>query len=201
MKIQLPPVLSRSKQPLCCVLIMGYPGSGKTTLAKCIAPLLGLPIYSRDDFKEILFDQIGSKDRNWSELMGSTSYELMWYVTESLLVAHTSCLLESNFTARSATKLREFQARFGVGFIQLILDCSSDILLSRFKQRWESGKRHPGHCDDVGYAELQNLFTVKPKFPPLDLPGEVIRVDTTHFEALQPEEISSIIYKHLIHNT
>ena len=50
------------------LIVNGLPGSGKTTLSRELAPRLGLPLISKDDIKELLFDQLGWSDREHSKL-------------------------------------------------------------------------------------------------------------------------------------
>jgi predicted kinase len=42
------------------VLVGGWPGSGKTTLARALASDLGVPYLSKDDVKEALMDALGT---------------------------------------------------------------------------------------------------------------------------------------------
>lgn len=44
------------------VLVGGWPGSGKTTLATALGPWLGLPVLAKDDVKEALADEFGVPD-------------------------------------------------------------------------------------------------------------------------------------------
>jgi len=41
------------------VLVGGWPGSGKTTLATALGPWLGLPVLAKDEVKEALVDELG----------------------------------------------------------------------------------------------------------------------------------------------
>lgn len=41
------------------VLVGGWPGSGKTTLATALGPALGLPVLAKDEVKEALADVLG----------------------------------------------------------------------------------------------------------------------------------------------
>ncbi|WP_112262999.1 AAA family ATPase [Lentzea terrae] len=41
------------------VLVGGWPGSGKTTLATALGPWLGLPVLAKDEVKEVLADELG----------------------------------------------------------------------------------------------------------------------------------------------
>ena len=42
------------------VLVGGVPGSGKTTLARQLAPLLGMPLIAKDAIKEALMTALGT---------------------------------------------------------------------------------------------------------------------------------------------
>ena len=48
------------------VIITGPPASGKSMLGRELARRLALPLLSKDLFKEVLFDQLGWSDREWS---------------------------------------------------------------------------------------------------------------------------------------
>ncbi|PWK80953.1 putative kinase [Lentzea atacamensis] len=41
------------------MLVGGWPGSGKTTLATALGPWLGLPVLAKDEVKEALADELG----------------------------------------------------------------------------------------------------------------------------------------------
>ncbi len=81
-------------QPL-LLIILGAPGVGKTTLARRLAELLGLPLLVRDDVKEILFDTLGWSDREWSRKLGYASWLIMRYMTGQFLGAGQSVIVES----------------------------------------------------------------------------------------------------------
>ncbi len=65
------------------IIILGPPGTGKTTLGKRIAKDLNLPFVHKDGIKELLFDKLGWSDRVWSRKVGIaitfTSYEAYTY--------------------------------------------------------------------------------------------------------------------------
>lgn len=46
-----------------CILFTGTPASGKSTLADYLADYLNLPVISKDQIKEIMYDDIGFQSR------------------------------------------------------------------------------------------------------------------------------------------
>src|SRR5947209_4425192 len=55
------------------VVISGLPGSGKTTLARQLAPALNLPILDKDSILEHLFDSKGVGDAAWRRMLSRES--------------------------------------------------------------------------------------------------------------------------------
>jgi predicted kinase len=88
------------KQPA-LILVLGMPGSGKTTLATRLSKELTLPLISKDDIKVMLFDVYGWKDREWSKMAGQASYEIMdYFIIEQLRVGN-SIIVESPHISKS----------------------------------------------------------------------------------------------------
>ncbi len=58
---------------------------------------LDLPLVSKDTIKEILFDTLGWRDREWSKKLGHASFELLFHFVESHLGAHRSLVVETAF--------------------------------------------------------------------------------------------------------
>lgn len=95
--------------PTPLLIVVGPPASGKTGLARRLAVDLRLPLLSRDDFKECLFDTLGSgwrvagmmtsdtPDREWSKRLGMASYALLWQALETNLSAGVATIVENNF--------------------------------------------------------------------------------------------------------
>lgn len=169
------------KLPL-VIIITGPPCSGKTTLGRKIAEKFKLPFIHKDGIKELLFNHLGGKDREWSKEMSRLSYSLVFYFFEILLQAENSIIIESNFSDEEHTaqflKLRQQH-----DFMILQINCYADgnILLKRFNDRVTFKIRHPGHVDSVLIEELKPLL-LQGSLPPLKLDGQIFQLDTTEFD-------------------
>lgn len=171
------------------ILITGAPATGKTTIAKALAQRTGLPLISKDDIKELLFDTIGWSDRAWSRKLGVATYGIMYYILAAHLNARKSLILESDFRpAFDVPKLRELKAQFQ--FESLTIHCTTEatVLLERFKERLTSGQRHPGHVDEENYGQF-TTETLAKDFGPLEISGEAYEVDTTDFAQVDLEQL------------
>ena len=60
------------------VFVTGIPGAGKTTVSRALSKALMLPLLSKDAIKEILFDQLGVKDREWPLQLGAAANSVLW---------------------------------------------------------------------------------------------------------------------------
>lgn len=170
--------------PTPLLIVTGPPASGKTALARRLADDLHLPLFSRDAFKEKLFDTLGWGDRERSKELGAASYEILWLALANNLAAGIATVVESNF--RGDRSLAHFQRLAATHpFIAYQVNCVADgqILLQRHHERSHSGERHPGHVDDRNEAELREEL-LRGRLDPLPLDGELFELDTTDFAAI-----------------
>lgn len=163
-------------QPLLLV-VSGPPASGKTSIAEELAGRLRIPFLSKDEFKERLYEVFGSDDELEARIEAA-GVALLYSVAGSQLAAGVSVMAESNFDRDSdlgpLVRLRE---KHGARIVQVHCTRDQEKLLERFVGRIEEGRRHPGHGDapeDVAEVERKLEEGV---WDPLDLPGELIRVD------------------------
>jgi predicted kinase len=148
------------------MIILGRPASGKTTLARRLAGELSLPILSKDDIKEALFDVLGCSDRERSRQLSDASFAAQLRLAERQLEAGLSCLLEGNWRAEHAGGVLEVQGRTGARAAQIWCRASVGETLRRFAARI----RHPGHLDSAGLAEeVRRTAGLPPAF--MDLHG------------------------------
>jgi len=150
---------------------------------------LAFPVISKDSIKEVLFDQLGWRDREWSKMLGRASIELMYYFAQTQLELGKSVILENVFHPDLASpKLRVLERQYNANVLQIICNANSDVLFERFRQRAESGIRHKGHVDIQSLNELKAHLKQRCSLR-LDIDSPVLQVDTTDFAALHYETI------------
>lgn len=181
--------------PTPLLIVTGPPASGKTTLARRLARDLHLPLLSRDDFKEKLFDTLGWEDRQRSKELGAASYAILWQMLESNLAAGITTIVERNF--RSEFAVAELQ-RLAVThpFIAHQINCYAEgpTLVQRHHERSHSGARHPGHVDDRNEEEFRAELT-RGRFDPLPIEGALYELDTTDFAAIDYDSLLARLRK------
>jgi predicted kinase len=181
------------------IIVTGRPAAGKSTLAKWLSQELQLPLVSKDNIREELFDRLGWKDRPWAQELGKASIDMMFYFARAELAVGHSLIMDNSFHPPiSNPRFRALKEEYHAESIQIVCDAARDTLFERFKRRADSGTRHPGHGDQAVLDELYgNLANDSSRV--LDIGGCVIRVDTTDFEKIDYpkilEQVKSCLWK------
>ena len=167
----------------------GRPASGKSTLAKWLGEKLAWPVVSKDGVKEILFNQLGWDNREWSKELGHASVELMFHFTEKMLETRHSLILDNAFHSNLASpRFKTINQRYEVKFLQVVCNAPDGVLFDRFRERAIENPRHPGHVDLQCLDEYRrSLKSILPRV--LDIGGEIIEVDTTDWAKVHYENI------------
>lgn len=166
------------------IIVAGPPASGKTTLARSLADDLKLPLFAKDDFKELLFDSLGWSDRDWSRKLGGASMRLLFAALEAELRAARSCVVEANFSVEyDAPQFLDLQARYPFRVFQIQCCAQGETLLERFQTRAQSGERHPGHVEQGQFQEHRSTL-LRGRSEALPLAGTLYELDTTNLGAL-----------------
>lgn len=171
------------------IIVTGRPAAGKSTLAAWLGTQLGFPVLGKDAIKEILFAELGWRDREWSKMLGRASVELLYYLARTLLASGTSILIENAFHPELASPiLRTIAQETRSAIIQIICQADNEVLFQRFQQRDTAGLRHAGHVDAQSLDELRATLTQNRPVQ-LGLDSPVIEIDTTDFAAVHYEAI------------
>ncbi len=184
-----------------CVLVGGMPASGKSHLARRLSKSLGLPLFSKDDIKERLFDAVGFRSREEKVALGVGAMEILYYAADQVMAAGSPVILENNFESVSLPGLRALLERRRCQPITLLLTGDPAVIYRRFLERDQSPQRHRGHVVNTVYPEPPGR---RPLAAPITLEqfvagfqargmgdfdpgGPRIMVDVTDFETLDYE--------------
>lgn len=145
-----------------CLLLAGPPASGKSVLAARLGKGLGIPVFSKDGFKERLFDRLGFSCREEKVALGLAAADLLWDCARAMLEAGQPFLLENNFETATKGDLVALLRGYDCKPLVLRLETELPVLYRRFCKRDRSPERHRGHVVNTCYPEA--------------LPGEEPRV-------------------------
>jgi predicted kinase len=162
--------MSSVRAPL-IVVVTGMPAAGKTTLAESLSHALALPLIGKDKIKERLYETLGTGDLEWSGRVGGAAFALLFDVAAALVASGSSVILEANFFRGEEPRFFALPRHRAV---QVLCEAPLETLVARYTDR----PRHIGHHDAEKVKELPSRFETG-VHDPLDLPGEVIRVDTS----------------------
>lgn len=124
--------------PYTFVVVSGPPASGKTALARAIAPALGLPLIAKDTIKQALMGVLPVLDIEASRLVGTASVAVLLAVASETAGA----VLESVWhRSRSLPDLGRLQGNI----VEVFCRCDRDVAARRYALR--TGTRAAGHFD------------------------------------------------------
>ncbi len=175
------------------IIVSGFSCTGKTTLAKKIAKRYSLPLISRDDIKESLYNSLGYSDREWSKKLGVASYELLYLFLDKMLANKQNLIVESNFQPEfDESKFLNRKNKHQFNLLQLHCYADTEVILERFKHRAISGTRHPGHVDHLNNEEIK--FNLKKgSYEIFKISDRTLKIDTTDLSLIDYEKIYTII--------
>ena len=148
------------------VVISGLPGSGKTALARRLAPALNLPLIDKDDILERLFESKGIGDAAWRRTLSRESDVILQHeatISDGAILASFWRL--PGMPADSGTPT-DWLHTLSDALVNVHCHCEPDVAASRFLQR----RRHPGHLDGASsYAEVVASLRTLTRLAPLDI--------------------------------
>lgn len=153
------------------MLVQGGPGVGKTTIAKRLSKDLGIDCFSKDSFKEMLYDTIGMPQTTEStKIYGRIAIRAMYAAADEYIKAGKSVMIEAPVEERFAKdELASIIASDAI--MQVHVQCDPEVQVQRFGERIETGERHKGHiptpitiedarASQARHAPLSDLLTI-----------------------------------------
>lgn len=156
------------------VVFSGVPGSGKSTVARHVAPRLSLPLLDKDDFLDELFSKRGVGDETWrSTLSREADARLVrtaWELPGACLVSWWRNYRISETTGTPIEWLTALRAPV----VEVHCRCRVETAVDRFLAR----QRHAGHLDaSRTRTSLLTQFSVFDAAGPLNC-GPLLVLDT-----------------------
>lgn len=136
-----------------CILVTGIPAAGKSTLAGFLSECLHLPLISKDQIKEIMYDDIGFRSRAEKVSLGIAGMNVMYYMAGQLMKVKQPFILENNFENVSRDGLMKLLDQYDYKAITITLTGDYRSIYQRFLQRNDSPERHRGHVVNDCYPE------------------------------------------------
>lgn len=172
--------LRRMNKPA-VIIVNGFPGAGKTTLAERLSKDLKLPLLSRDGIYETLFDALDCKTHGSPPLLAPAAFTFLYSFAGKVLAAGQSLVIEG-FFGRPELRSAEFlKLKREYDFEPFQIMCRADglVLLERYYARMGSAHRHKGHNDKEWIEQQGNKERLlNETLAPLSIGGTVVEIDT-----------------------
>jgi hypothetical protein len=158
------------------VVVSGLPGSGKTTVARALAPLLNLPVIDKDEILERLFESKGIGDVSWRRQLSRESDVILRSTASSSRGAVISSFWHVEGMPPESGTPTEWLTTLSRTIVNVHCECSPRIAADRFFRR----TRHAGHLDGSRTAN-EVLASIQALAPLSHLGvGEPVLLDTTN---------------------
>lgn len=181
------------------VIVSGPAASGKSTVGRKVAQLLGYWFLSKDEIKENLFDteKRTTHDYLWYE---KRAKKLFFDRLQKAASQNESLVIESDFIA---TDRRKMQGLIGNAcMVELYCRAKGTTRLRRYIGRNEGGRRHAGHHDRRWYVMVSALAVmdyagVRWPFGSTGVTDNLLDIDTTDFSKIDYEKIAKLIKRQM----
>jgi predicted kinase len=174
------------------IIVTGFPATGKTTIASHLSKNLSFPLFTKDTYKELLFDYLGVRDRTWSLELGRAAIEILFRDLEECLKAGASLIVDANFMPeRHDARVSALIETYKPTVTQVLCRAKGEVLVERFAERAEQN-RHAGHDDLVTLEELRPVF-LRGLAEPLNIDCRLIEVETTDWNKVNLDALTKEI--------
>jgi len=165
------------------IVISGLPGSGKSSLARGIAPLLDLEVIDKDDFLEKLFGDRAEVDSALRFSLSRRADDEMRKKADASSGAVLISFWRRDELSSSSGTPTDWLVDLP-RLIEVYCDCDASTAMQRFLLR----HRHPGHGDAAkGRDTLKNQFEALAKLGPIGV-GDLVVVDMR-----RPVDVQSLV--------
>ena len=145
------------------IVMRGYPGTGKSTIARAISAALHAPLIDRDILRQKAVDIFGNLPH-----VGRFSYELMFALTEEQLGLGLSVVVDTPLTYRTTyEQAKELAQTFHVPMLVVHCQCSPEVQKRRLEGR-------VGKVSEFQITSWEEWMQWKPRFEDFDDEGCII---------------------------
>lgn len=149
------------------VVMRGYPGTGKSTIARAISTALHAPLIDRDILRQKAVDIFGNVPH-----VGRFSYELMFALAEEQLSLGLSVVVDTPLTYRTTyEQAKELAQSFHVPMVVVHCQCPPEVQKIRLEGR-------VGKVSEFQITSWKEWMQWKPRFEDFDDDGCI--VDTSN---------------------
>ena len=145
------------------IVMRGYPGTGKSTIARAISAALHAPLIDRDILRQKAVDIFGNLPH-----VGRFSYELMFALTEEQLGLGLSVVVDTPLTYRTTyEQAKELAQTFHAPMLVVHCQCSPEVQKRRLEGR-------VGKVSEFQITSWEEWMHWKPRFEDFDDEGCII---------------------------
>jgi len=172
------------------IVIAGMSGTGKTTFGKWLSKELKIPFFSKDKFKEQIYDCLNNDlDYEQKRKIGQASYTVMYGIMGELMKNNYNFIVESNFNKSAIETIENLKESYKYNIITVKFECEYRTLHSRFLEREKMPERHKGLLANGEFDKFEKFYEVQKRANEFKIDENDIIVDTTDFSKVDYKEI------------
>ena len=181
------------------IIITGQLAAGKTTYGKRISEKLKIPFYSKDIIKEVLAESLIDSYASYEDKrkLGSTSYDVFYYIIEEQMKVGKSVIVESNFVKESIPIVKNLISQYNYKSITLRFEGDLKTLHERFLKREYSEERHKGLVSNGMFDDFEAYVQASKRSKEFKIDDNEIVIDTTDFDKVDLNKLIKEIKRKL----